>query len=121
MIRWSREQLPRPAKHLTTISGSCESRIDRPRCFDCGKPINCSNAARLCRRCHRNDPAGRHADRVRRRQSEGPGYLIAPFNPDRPNCYYCINYRRHSCAFGFPESDESRSFAADCHIFHHRQ
>jgi hypothetical protein len=117
MIGYTKEQLLRPAKHLTLMQGSCESRTGKRSCLGCGKPINLNNTLKLCRPCSRKEPDGIRLDRIRRRQSMGKGYRLAPFNPDAPSCFYCVNYRNHSCGFGFPESDANRSFAIECHLF----
>ena len=110
MTRWTKDQLLRPAKHLTLGI----PRVARNSCHTCGGNIHSGNEFGLCKECTRNDPGAKLVKKIRRRQSDGGGYAIMEFDPARPTCYYCESYRQHRCAFGFPESDYSRNFAAEC-------
>jgi hypothetical protein len=117
MIGYTAEQLLRPAKHLTTIPGSCESRSGKPKCLGCGKQVNLNNPLKLCRSCARQDPEAIRIAKIGRRSTMGSNYEVAPYDPERPNCFYCVNYRNHSCAFGIPESYDTRLFAIECNLF----
>ena len=114
MIHWSKEQLLRPAKHLTTLEGSTDSVSAGPKCLGCGKAIFRGSALGLCYGCAQSDPFSINQRRMVRRRSASKRSQAAPYNPDRPTCYYCFNYRSHVCIFGFPESEEDSRFACEC-------
>lgn len=117
MIRYSRDQLLRPAKHLTLGP----IRTTRHNCHGCNKNIHSGNEFGLCQECVRRDPHATNELKLRRRQTGGYGYSTAPFNPERPTCVECVNYLRHRCGFGFPESDSNRLFAGECPLFNLKQ
>jgi hypothetical protein len=119
MIRWSKEQLLRPAKHLCMMPGASGSSSSQQRttCVQCGASILRPNDASLCATCRRKDTTGRTAEEVARRRRNAKYSLVAPFDPARPSCAFCVNYKGHLCAFGFPEALHSRDFARHCSCY----
>lgn len=116
MIRWSKEQLLRPAKHLIHLRGSAGSG-SACVCLNCGTSQPYKRDPQLCKPCWMKDPRGIETERIRRRKKRSKGYEVGPFDPRKPNCAFCVNYRGHTCAFGFPEAVASRLFAKDCSLF----
>lgn len=117
MIGYSRDQLLRPAKHLTLGP----AQVARNACHSCSGRIHSGNEFGLCRNCARSDPDARNILKIRRRQSSSRGYDLAAYDPMRPTCAQCENYLRHRCGFGFPESDANRLFAGECALFNLKQ
>lgn len=117
MVGYSKDQLLRPAKHLTL--GPVQ--VARNKCHNCAGNIHSGNEFGLCRQCAATDPGVMTVKKIRRRQSAGRGYDLAAYDPMRPTCAQCNNYLHHRCGFGFPESDGNRLFAGECHLFSVKQ